>query len=177
MRELGDPVADLMGPMPYVAMQGLLDALYPAGGSNYFKAGYLNQISDGAIDTLVDQYGTINSPMSEIHVQHFSGAVGRVPDSDTAFGNRSAEYVLNVLGRTPDSAGFDQAVEWARGAYDAMEPHTAGGVYSNFMSAGDDRVKEAYGEEKYERLVALKDRYDPTNLFRLNQNVTPSKGS
>jgi FAD/FMN-containing dehydrogenase len=176
MRELGDPVADLMGPIPYVAMQSLLDALYPAGGSNYFKAGYMDELSDAAIDTLVEHHGTVSSPMSEIHVHHFGGAVGRVPDSETAFGNRSAEYVLNVLGRTPDSAGFDEAVAWARGAYDAMEAHTAPGTYTNFMSAGDERVREAYGE-KYERLVALKDRYDPTNLFRLNQNVRPGKGS
>jgi len=82
--------------------------------------------------------------------------------------------VLNVLGRTPDAGGFDEAVHWARGAYEALEPYTSGGTYTNFMSEGDDRLKEAYGQEKYERLVALKDRYDPTNLFRLNQNISPS---
>ncbi|MFL5827481.1 MAG: FAD-binding oxidoreductase [Thermoleophilaceae bacterium] len=174
MRELGDPVADLMGPIPYAAMQGLLDALYPAGGSNYFKAGFMDELSDGAIDTLVERHALVNSPMSEIHVQHVGGAVGRVSPSATAFANRSAQYVLNVLGRTPDSGGFDAAVDWARATYDAMEQHTAHGTYSNFMSAGDDRVKEAYPEDTYRRLQALKDRYDPTNLFRLNQNVRPS---
>ncbi|HEX8857368.1 MAG TPA: BBE domain-containing protein, partial [Thermoleophilaceae bacterium] len=174
MRELGDPVADLMGPLPYVAMQGLLDALYPAGGSNYFKAGFIDELSDAAIDTLVERHGAMNSPMSEIHVQHFGGAVRRVSPSATAFANRGAEYVLNVLGRTPDSAGFDEAVDWARVTYDAMEPYTASGTYSNFMSAGDDRVNQAYPEDTYRRLQALKDRYDPTNLFRLNQNVAPS---
>jgi hypothetical protein len=174
MRELGDPVADLMGPIPYVAMQSLLDALYPAGGSNYFKAGFMDEISDQSIDTFVEQYGAINSPMSEIHVHHFGGAVRKVSDADSAFGNRSAEFVLNVLGRTPDAGGFDEAVNWAQGCYSALEPYTAGGTYTNFMSEGDDRLKEAYGQEKYDRLVALKDRYDPTNLFRLNQNVTPS---
>ncbi|HEY2601710.1 MAG TPA: FAD-binding oxidoreductase [Thermoleophilaceae bacterium] len=174
MRELGDPVADLMGPIPYVAMQSLLDALYPAGGSNYFKAGYMEELSDASIATMLERHAAVNSPMSEIHVHHFGGAVARVPEADTAFGNRSAEYVLNVLGRTPDANGFDEAVDWARGAYDALEPYTSGGTYTNFMSAGDDRVKEAYGQEKYDRLVALKDRYDPTNLFRLNQNIKPS---
>ncbi|HEY1596676.1 MAG TPA: FAD-binding oxidoreductase [Thermoleophilaceae bacterium] len=177
MRELGDPVADLMGPIPYVAMQSLLDALYPAGGSNYFKAGYMDEISDQAIEAVVNHYGEVNSPMSEIHVHHFGGAVRDVADADSAFGNRSAEFVLNVLGRTPDSSGFDQAVEWARGCYDAIEPYTADGVYTNFMSQGDNRVTEAYGQDKYDRLQALKDRYDPTNLFRLNQNIKPTKDS
>jgi hypothetical protein len=174
MRELGDPVADLMGPIPYVAMQSLLDPLYPAGGSNYFKAGYMEELSDASITTMVEQHDAMNSPMSEIHVHHFGGAVGRVPDDATAFGNRSAEFVLNILGRTPDSGGFAEAVDWARGCYDALEPYTSGGTYTNFMSEGDDRLKEAYGQDKYERLVALKDRYDPTNLFRLNQNIAPS---
>ena len=174
MRELGDPVADLMGPLPYVAMQSLLDALYPAGGSNYFKAGYLEELSDASIATMVEQHRSVTSPMSEIHVHHFGGAVGQVPEDATAFGNRSAEFVLNILGRTPDAGGFAEAVDWARGCYDALEPYTTGGTYTNFMSEGDDRLKEAYGQEKYERLVALKDRYDPTNLFRLNQNIAPS---
>lgn len=177
LRELGDPVADLMGPIPYVAMQSLLDALYPSGASNFFKAGYLDEISDQAIDVLLEQFGAISSPMSEIHVQHVGGAIRNVGDADSAFGNRSAEFVLNVIGRTPDAEGFDEQVTWARGAYDALAPYTAGGTYTNFMSEGDDRLKEAYGQEKYDRLVALKDRYDPTNLFRLNQNVQPSNAA
>jgi len=176
MRELGDPVADLMGPIPYVAMQSLLDALYPAGGSNYFKAGYLEELSDASIATMVEQHRGVTSPMSEIHVHHFGGAVGRVPEDATAFGNRGAEFVLNILGRTPDAGGFAEAVDWARGCYSALEPYTTGGTYTNFMSEGDDRLKEAYGQQKYDRLVALKDRYDPTNLFRLNQNIPPSSG-
>jgi hypothetical protein len=177
MRELGDPVADLMGPIPYVAMQSLLDALYPAGVSNYFKAGFMDEISDQSIDAMVEQYGAINSPMSEIHVHHFGGAVREVADEATAFGNRSAEFVLNVIGRSPDASGFDGVVDWARGCYSAVEPYTAAGTYTNFMSEGDDRLKEAYGQQKYDRLAALKDRYDPTNLFRLNQNVRPTKDS
>jgi hypothetical protein len=177
MRDLGDPIADLMGPIPYVAMQSLLDALYPAGMSNYFKAGFMDEISDQAIDTFVEQYGTVNSPANEIHVHHFGGAVAEVADDATAFGNRSSEYVLNIIARTPDSNGFEAVVDWGRGAYQALEPYTAGGTYTNFMSQGDDRLKEAYGSEKYERLVALKDRYDPTNLFQLNQNIKPTKDS
>jgi FAD/FMN-containing dehydrogenase len=177
MRDLGDPIADLMGPIPYVAMQSLLDALYPAGMSNYFKAGFMDEISDQAIDTFVEQYGAVNSPANEIHVHHFGGAVAEVADDATAFGNRSSEYVLNIIARTPDSNGFEAVVDWGRGAYEALEPYTAGGTYTNFMSQGDDRLKEAYGSDKYERLVALKDRYDPTNLFQLNQNIKPTKDS
>jgi FAD/FMN-containing dehydrogenase len=176
MRELGDPVADLMGPIPYVAMQGLLDALYPEGGSNYFKAGFMDEVSDQSIDTFLEQYQQIGG-MSEIHVHHFGGAVRNVADADSAFGNRRSEYIVNILGRTPDSNGFDEAVEWARGCYDAIEPYTAAGTYTNFMSEGDDRLKEAYGQEKYDHLAALKDKYDPTNLFRLNQNIKPTKDS
>jgi FAD/FMN-containing dehydrogenase len=176
MRELGNPVADLMGPIPYVAMQSLLDPLYPAGGQNYFKAGYLDELSDGAVDELVAGHAS-SHPMDELHIQHVGGAVAKVADDETAFGNRSASYVLNVLGRSPQPEGFDESVDWARGVYGAVEPYTAGGTYTNFMSVGDDRVKEAYGAQKYARLQALKDRYDPTNLFRLNQNVKPTKDS
>jgi FAD/FMN-containing dehydrogenase len=175
MRELGDPVADLMGPIPYVAMQGLLDALYPSGVQNYFKAGYMDDLADDAIDELVAGHVSSETPMCELHIQHVGGAIARVGADDTAFGNRSANYVLNVIGRSPEAEGFDQAVDWARGVYDALEPHTSGGVYTNFMSAGDDRVNEAYGDQKYERLQALKDRYDPTNVFQLNQNIQPTK--
>jgi FAD/FMN-containing dehydrogenase len=174
LRELGDPVADLMGPIPYVAMQGLLDAIYPAGVQNYFKAGFVNELSDEAVETLAAHHQGVTSPMSEIHLQHFGGAVARVPEADTAFGDRSAGYVLNVIARSEQADGFDEHVGWARDLYDAMEPFATGGSYVNFMSVGDDRVREAYGGEKYEQLVALKDRYDPTNLFRLNQNIRPS---
>ena len=107
-------------------------------------------------------------------MHHFGGAVARVGDEDSAFGNRSAPYVLNVIARSPGAEGFEDNVAWARGSTDALAPVSREGAYVNFMGdARDERLRAAYGHAKYERLVELKRRYDPTNLFRLNQNITP----
>jgi FAD/FMN-containing dehydrogenase len=174
LRQLGEPIADLMGPMPYTQMQSLLDPLWGPGASSYMKAGWLSGLNDEAIETLVHHHETISSPKSEIHIHHMGGAVARVPADATAFGDRSAPFLLNVLASTFTSEGYDDAVSWAQELYGAMGPALTGGTYVNFLSAeGPDRVRAAYGE-KYDRLVELKDRYDPTNLFRLNQNIPPS---
>jgi FAD/FMN-containing dehydrogenase len=174
LRELGDPVADLMGPLPYVAMQSLLDPLWGPGAHNYFKAGWLRGLDDRAIDTIVGYHRDISSPKSEIHVQHMGGAVARVPAGATAFGDRSAPFLLNIIASTFTADGYDDAVQWAKDFHGAMDPALTGGTYVNFLSdEGDDRVHAAYGADTYERLVALKRTYDPTNLFRLNQNVRP----
>ena len=175
LRELGDPVAELIGPIPYVAMQSLIDPLWGPGAHSYFKAGFMGGLDDAAIDTLVRYHGTVTSPKSEIHIQHLGGAIARVPAGATAFGDRSAPFVLNVIASTFTADGYDDAVGWAQDLYGAMAPSLTGGTYVNFLSnEGDDRVRAAYGD-KYDRLVALKDEYDPTNLFRLNQNIKPSR--
>jgi FAD/FMN-containing dehydrogenase len=177
LRQLGDPVADLWGPLPYVAMQSLLDPLWGEGAHNYMKAGWLGSLDDEAIDALVDRFAEVTSPMTEVHVQHVGGAVARVPASATAFGERSAPFLLNIIARTPSADGYADAVEWAQQLYAATEPSQTGGTYVNFLSAeGEDRARAAYRDTSYDRLVALKDRYDPTNLFRLNQNISPSGG-
>jgi FAD/FMN-containing dehydrogenase len=174
LRELGDPVADLIGPIPYVAMQSLIDPLWGPGAHSYFKAGWMEGLDDAAIDTLVRNRDAVTSPKSEIHVQHVGGAVARVPADATAFGERSAPFLLNVIASTFTADGYDDAVGWAQELYRDMTPALSGGTYVNFLSnEGDERVRAAYGD-KYDRLVALKDRYDPTNLFRLNQNIAPS---
>ena len=176
MRELGDPVADLIGEMPYVEMQALVDALYPRGARAYFKAGYLSALDDDAIETLA-RYHQTAAPAAEIHIHHFGGAVARVKDDATAYGERQAPYVLNIIALSHQPEGFDENVEWAQRLYADIEPSLTGGAYINYLSAeGADRVRAAYGEEKFARLQALKDRYDPTNLFRLNQNIPPSAG-
>jgi FAD/FMN-containing dehydrogenase len=174
LRHLGTPITDLLGPMPYTVMQSLLDGLFSAGARNYFKAGYLAGLSDEAIDTLVRFHGTSISPSSEIHIQHLGGAVARVPDDATAFGGRGAPYLMNVVARWTDPGTDDAQVAWARDLYAAAEPFTTGGTYVNFLSEGDDRVAAAYGPEKLERLARLKEAWDPTNAFRLNQNVKPA---
>src|SRR6476646_4052773 len=174
LRHLGTPITDLLGPMPYTMMQSLLDGLFSAGARNYFKAGYLGGLSDEAIDTLVRFHGPSISASSEIHIQHLGGAVERVPDDATAFGGRGAPYLLNIVARWTDPGTDDAQIAWARDLYAAAEPFTTGGTYVNFLSAGDDRVASAYGPDKLERLSRLKEAWDPTNAFRLNQNVKPA---
>jgi hypothetical protein len=177
LRGLGDPVADLIGPMPYTAMQSLIDPLWGPGAHSYMKAGWMGGLEDAAIDTLVRYRDEVTSPKTEIHVHHMGGAVARVPADATAFGDRSEPFLLNVLASTFTADGYDDAVSWAQDLYGAMGPALSGGTYVNFLSnEGEERVRDAYGEDKYERLVALKDTYDPTNLFRLNQNIAPSGG-
>jgi hypothetical protein len=174
MRQLGEPVADLLGPMPYVAMQSLVDPLWGRGAHSYMKSGYLRELSDGAIEALTRHHREATSPKSEIHVHHFGGAVSRVPAASSAYGERQAPFILNIIASSFTGEKFDGHVDWARRLYQAIEPASTGGAYINFLSnEGPERVRAAYGE-KYARLVALKDQYDPTNLFRLNQNIPPS---
>jgi FAD/FMN-containing dehydrogenase len=177
LRELGNPVADLIGPMPYMQMQGLVDALYPHGTQAYMKAGYLYELDDHAIAKAVRHHQSAPSPASEIHFHHFGGAVARVAEDETAYGERVAPFVLNMLAMTHGSEGLQPHIDWAQRFYAEIEPSLTGGAYINYLSAeGAERVRAAYGVEKFERLRALKDRYDPTNLFHLNQNIPPSSG-
>jgi FAD/FMN-containing dehydrogenase len=175
LRDLGDPVADLVGPMPYVQMQSLLDDLYPRGTNAYMKAGYLGDLDDHAIETAIRYHQDATSPASEIHVHHFGGAVARADAEETAYGERQAPYVLNIIAMSHEPGGLDTHIDWAQRLYADIEPSLTGGAYINFLSSeGEDRVRAAYGAEKFDRLRALKDRYDPTNLFHLNQNIPPS---
>jgi FAD/FMN-containing dehydrogenase len=175
LRDLGDPVADLVGPMPYAQMQGLIDALYPRGTNTYMKAGYMRELDDAAIETLTRNHQEATSPASEIHVHHFGGAVARVEDDETAYGERQAPFVLNILAITHEPGPLDEHIDWAQRLYTDIEPSLTGGAYINFLSAeGEERVQAAYGAEKFARLRELKGRYDPTNLFHLNQNIPPS---
>jgi FAD/FMN-containing dehydrogenase len=174
LKALGNPVADLIDVLPYTAMQSLIDGLWAPGAHNYMSSSYIDALDDAAIEAAVERYRIKPSPNSEIHLHHFGGAVARVDDDATAFGGRSAPYVLNVIARSAGADGFEGNVEWARGTTAAFGPVSAAGAYTNFMGdARDSRLRESYGKAKYERLVALKRRYDPTNLFRLNQNIAP----
>jgi FAD/FMN-containing dehydrogenase len=171
---LGDPVANLIDVLPYTAMQSLIDGLWAPGAHNYMSSAYVEALDDEAIEAAVERHRAVPSPHSEIHLHHFGGAVARVGEEATAFGGRSAPYVLNVIARSPEAGGFDENVEWARGTTAAFAPVSSAGAYTNFMGdAHDERLRATYGDEKYERLVALKRRYDPTNVFRLNQNIAP----
>jgi FAD/FMN-containing dehydrogenase len=175
LRTLAEPVADLMGPMPYTAMQSLLDPLWPAGAQNYFTSALLDRLDDDAIDTLLAQHAAGQAPVRELHLHHGGGAMARVPADATAFAHRSVPYVLNIIARSPDRAGFEEHAGWARATHQAMDPWSTGGAYVNFTSdPAEDRIRASYPPDTYARLVAVKERYDPTNLFRLNQNIRPT---
>ena len=172
-RTLAPVVADVFSPMPYVAMQTLLDPLYPRGMWNYFRSAFFNDLGDTTIDALVTSYSDAPNALSELHIHHLGGAMGRVAADASAFGTRDREYILNTVARTPGPNDFDTVVQWARSACDALGPDAAS--YVNFTGeASEERVRASYPATTYARLVSVKDRYDPTNLFRLNQNIRPS---
>jgi FAD/FMN-containing dehydrogenase len=175
VRDLGGIAVDLLGPIPYVALQQLIDPLFGRGARNHFKAGYLGDIDDAAIDRLVAGYERKPAPQCELHVHMLGGAAGRVPADAAAFPHRNAPYVLNLVSRWQDPAQDDECVAWGRDVYASIEEHTTGGAYINFLGdEGTDRVRAAYGEETYARLQAVKAAYDPDNAFHRNQNIEPA---
>ena len=177
LRALAEPLADLMGPMPYVAIQSLLDPLWTAGAQNHFTGSMLRELTDEAIDTLLAQHAAGRAPVRELHLHHGGGAMAHAPAGGSAFAHRDAAYILNVIARSPDREGFDEHTGWARATHAAMSPWSTGGGYVNFTSEpGEDKVRASYPPDTYARLVAVKDRYDPTNLFQLNQNIRPAGG-
>ena len=174
LKALADPVADLCGPIPYVALQGLLDPLFGPGMRNHMKAGYLADFSAGARDAMLAGWAAKPSPNSELHVHHMGGAAARMARDSAAFPHRDAPYVVNLISRWADPAEDDAQIAWGRDVYASLDDHTTGGAYINFLSdEGPDRIRAAYGEEGYARLQALKRRYDPDNLFHRNQNIRP----
>ncbi|HEY7033579.1 MAG TPA: FAD-binding oxidoreductase [Thermomicrobiales bacterium] len=175
LREFGPPLADEVAPMPYAAVQQMLDAGFPSGLQVYWRSHFLTDLGDDAIAKLAAGYGQVTSPLSAVVVEHLGGAVARIDRNATAFDHRDAEYNLAIIARWPEPAMADAGIAWTRQLYDAMTPH-ARGVYVNYLGVGEsqDRVRAAYGDEKYARLVDLKNRYDPTNVFRYNQNIKPS---
>jgi hypothetical protein len=174
VREFGPPVADLIHPMAYREMNTMLDAGFPTGLQNYWKGDFLKELSDEAIDRLVAQAAKITSPLSVMVIEYYGGAASRVGEAETAFPHRQAQYDLVIMAQWADPAESDRHIEWARETWEAAQPFTSGRVYVNILGVeGEERVREAYGAN-YERLVALKNKYDPTNLFRLNQNIKPT---
>jgi len=174
LRRLAMPVADRLRPMQYVELQRLNDGGNPPGLNNYYKADFLRALSDEAIDTIVDQAGRITSPQTALILQPLGGALARVPADATPLGRRDAAYAYHALTCWAD-ADHDRHIRWTRGFSAALQPFATTGVYLTYIGEeGESRVREAYGPEKYARLVALKDRYDPTNVFCRNQNIRPS---
>jgi FAD/FMN-containing dehydrogenase len=173
LRKFGTPLLDLCAPKPFVANQSMFDLSYPRGLWYYFRASDVDRLSDEVIDIIVDHSMRLESPMSSLPIFHLGGQVRRVAEDETAFSGRATGHTLNPNGITKDKEGFDEEREWVRGLYDALEPHRTS-VYVNFlMEEGEERVRQAYGSNKYDRLKELKKRYDPDNFFRLNQNIPP----
>jgi FAD/FMN-containing dehydrogenase len=175
LREFGPPLADQVGPMAYTQLQSMLDEGFPSGLQVYWRSDFLTDLNNEAIAAIVDHFGRITSPLSAIIIEQLGGAVARVGADDTAFTHRDADYNLAIVGRWTDPAEADRHVAWVRGLAAALRPF-ARGVYVNYLGVGDDpsRVRAAYRPETFARLAALKAKYDPTNLFRLNQNIPPA---
>jgi hypothetical protein len=175
LREFGSPVADMVVPMPYTAVQALGGPLYPPDRLNYWKSSFLKELSNDAIETLIAQFATVPSPFSAVAIEELGGAVSRVGKDETAFGERSAHYSLIITSEWIDPAESEKNTQWARNFWEARRPFESEAVYVNYLGTeGEDRIKAAYGPAKYERLVALKNKYDPTNFFRFNQNIKPT---
>jgi FAD/FMN-containing dehydrogenase len=173
LRSYGPPDIDLIQPMPYTALQKILDAIEEPGVQNYWKSHYLSSLADGAMDTIIEFAGRTHSPLTHIDVHDLKGAFGRVSNDSTAFVSRDANYVINIVSTWTDPADNDRNVKWTRDLFDALSPYATGGAYLNFMDRHDEgRIRSAYGGN-YERLVELKRKYDPTNLFHHNQNIKP----
>jgi FAD/FMN-containing dehydrogenase len=175
-RGVAEPVADLLGPMPYGVIQTLIDPLWPKGVHAYFKAVNVGRLDDTLIDRLCELHRRAPGPQCEIHVHQVGGAVARVGEGETAFAERSMPFVVNAVTAWHDPAATADHVAWARAVVEAAADAATGRAYVNFLS-DPGAARAAYGADTYERLVALKNEYDPTNVFRLNQNVVPSEGS
>jgi FAD/FMN-containing dehydrogenase len=176
LRRFGSPVEAVIGPMEYTAINSIIDPAYPRGFLNYWKSSFLRDLSDAAIDEMVAQFAACPSTRSAFVIENLHGAVTRVPPEATAFPNREPGYNFLITSVWLDPAKSEENVAWTRSALAAMRPFTTPRRYVNYIAedeVGEDPVREAYGPN-YARLVELKNRYDPANLFRLNQNIKPS---
>ena len=162
--------------MPYTALQGILDGASPRGIHEYFKIDSLPELTDAAIDEMVEQANATPSPMTQVILEPLGGEMMRLGDADLALNLPAAKWSYFCLAMWPDAADDEANVAWARGLAEAMRPHAVGSPYPNFVAPdeGQARLAAAYGPEKYGRLAELKRRYDPDNVFRLNQNIAPA---
>jgi len=175
LRSLG-PAVDHIGPMPYTAFQAALDPLAPWGVRSYARGEYMREFSDAAIGTFLryaEDLAVAGAPLSQLVIFRIGQGIGAVPDEATAFSHRDARYLFHPISIWTDPADDEQMIAASRAFAAAMRPFSTGAAYLNFTPEGD-RVRDGYGDAKYQRLVAVKNRYDPANLFRLNQNIAPS---
>jgi hypothetical protein len=174
LRRFQSPVDDGIQPMPYAVLQGARDEGFPFGRRHYWKSGWLRDVTDDAIETLLQFVSQMPSSASSVGLQQLHGAASRVAPSATAFPHRAEQYDFLILSQWPDAADSDRNVQWTRALFEAMRPHLEQSVYvNNLGDEGPGRVQAAYGLN-YPRLAAMKRIYDPDNLFRANQNIDPS---
>ena len=172
-RHFGTPVGEHVGVQPYIAWQQAFDPLLAPGARNYWKSHNFDRLDDGLFDALIGFVRTLPTPHCEIFIASLGGATSRVGADATAYGQRGAQFLMNVHGRWDTPADDAAGIAWSRQLYEATAPYASGGVYINFLMGEDgDRVRAAYGGN-YERLARVKRQYDPENLFRTNQNITP----
>jgi hypothetical protein len=175
IREFRTPALDLVGPLPYPALQSMFDALYPPGLQWYWKADFVRKLSDEAIDLHVKHGGLLPTMQSTMHIYPINGRAASVKNNTTPWTYRDATWAGVMVGVDPSPTNKEKISGWARDYWTALHPYSAGGAYINFMmDEGEDRVRATYGKN-YDRLAKIKKRYDPTNLFRVNQNIAPAK--
>ena len=173
LRQFGSPLLDLCRPMPFLALQAMLDPSFIHGWQYYIRSCDVAELTDGVIDITAEHALRMSSHRTTLPIFHQGGAIPRVGERETAFNGRAAGHAINVAAITETADGFDEERRWAQDLWSALAPHHTS-VYVNFlMDEGEERIREAYGAEKYARLKALKRRYDPDNFFRLNQNIPP----
>ena len=176
IRELPTPAFNAVTPKPYATHQKMFDAVYPHGRHYYWKSHKLGPLTDEIVDVVVDQAAQVTSPLSAVPIFSLGGAVARVPEESTAFPYRDAAHDINIVASwLPEEIGdAERHIEWVRGFFRALEPYSRG-VYVNFTSDdANERVRDAYTAQQWDRLTALKAKYDPTNFFRMNANIPPA---
>ncbi len=176
LRKLGEPLLDLSGPWPWLALQSGFDALFPKGNLYYWKSRALAELSDAAIDEIADFAGRRPSPQTDIVVWHNGGAMSRVGETETAYGGRDASFLVTGETSWSDPTQTEEAIAWGREFWNAMGKHSTGGLYLNFPGFGEEKdelVRAGYGRN-YDRPTELKQKYDPENLFRMNLNIAPA---
>jgi FAD/FMN-containing dehydrogenase len=175
IREFRKPALDFVGPIPHPGLQSMFDALYPPGMQWYWRADFVKELNDEAIAEHIKYGELLPSMHSTMHLYPINGAASRVGNHETPWNYRDALYAMVMVGVDPDPVNNDKIIKWTKDYWEALHPYSAGGAYVNFMmDEGEDRVKATYGDN-YDRLVEIKNIYDPDNLFRVNQNIKPDK--
>ena len=178
LREFGNPVADMINPTTYVEFQQAVDEVFAEGYQNYWKSNFLKDLNEDAVNMIIDHVSKAPAPETVVLIEQVGNQVKRVSSTESAFNHRDARFSLLLCGMSSHADDAEKVVSWTKEFWNAMSPFTASSVYVNYLGPedheGEDRVKEAYGLEKYNRLVELKNKYDPNNLFRMNQNIKPT---